>query len=881
MAGPYRIVGPLGSGGMGEVYRARDERLGRDVAVKVLPAEVAADPDRLRRFEQEARAAGQLAHPNVLVVHDVGTHEGQPFLVTELLEGETLRACLHRGSLPVRKAIELGSQIARGLAAAHERGIVHRDLKPENVFLTRDGVVKLLDFGLAKLAHPRLDAQAVSSLSTLAQGVDTGAGVILGTVGYMAPEQARGQPADHRADLFSLGCVLHEMVTGKRPFSGATPADTISAILSQDPPMLSSAVEKVSPALEGIVRRCLEKRPEDRFQSARDLAFDLSSLLTSGVVAWPERARPRLRRRVFGTTALVLVALVATVLVLWSPWRARPPAVTLDPKRVVVAAFENRTGDATLDALGTLVPEALAQGASGIGDFTVIPSPASPSRRVVGGDTASGQQALHQLGQETGAGVVVSGAYYLLGEDLRVQSQLTDAASVKPIHTAEAVTGPRLAQAALVEKLRQRVLGAVAAHYDPLLSHGKVHWPLLDAYLEFRRGRDAWNYDHDVARSHLERALDLDSDFFTAAWLLAREYLNNFRCDDEARLLDGFEAGQERLTPYERLLYGEARAEFLSNLEEVIRLRRERAALTPDDLLLRYQIGYFELIARRPRDSIAMLEKVPFSWMSSTAGIRWVAPYFLAQAHHRLGEYELELAAVRRSRQHFPDVLELRAREVAALAALRRLDQAEGVMEDAAASPARIGSLGMFFMLSAVELRAHGHREAAERLAGRAAAWCAGRPAPEQARHQPVRVHALFLAGRWQEAKQAAEALTGTRQARSWDILTIFWGQPAVYRLGWIGSITARLGDPGQARRVAAQLRDFESSCAASQRTYWRAAIAAQLGATDEAMELFEEAVAQSSSAVWQADHDVLLEPLWDEPRFRALVRPYETQQRP
>ena len=880
MAGPYRIVGPLGSGGMGEVYRARDERLGRDVAVKVLPAEVAADPDRLRRFEQEARAAGQLAHPNVLVVHDVGTHEGQPFLVTELLEGETLRACLHGGPLPVRKAIELGAQIAHGLAAAHERGIVHRDLKPENVFLTRDGVVKLLDFGLAKLAHPLPDAEAVSSASTLAHGVDTGAGVILGTVGYMAPEQVRGLPADHRADLFALGCVLHEMVTGKRPFRGASPADTISAILSQDPPALSSAVENVSPALEGIVRRCLEKRPEDRFQSARDLAFDLSSLLTSGVTVRPVEGRPWSRRWVFGAAALVLVALIATAVVVWSPWRARPPAVTLDPKRVVVGAFENRTGEASLDALGTLVPEALAQGASGIGDFTVIPSPASVGRGVVGGETTAGEQALRQLAQMTGAGVVVSGTYYLLGEELRVQSQLTDAATGELIHTAEAVAGPRIAQGEVVEKLRQRVLGAVAAHFDPQLSHGKVHWPLLDAYLEFRRGRDAWNYDHDAARSHLERALDLDPDFFTAAWVLCREYINNFRCDEDARLLERLEARQGRLTPYERLLYGEAQADLLNNVEEDIRLKRERAELTPDDMLLRYYIGFSELNARRPREAIAMLEKVPFSWMSSTPGMRWAPSYFLAQAHHRLGEYDEELAAVRQSRQHFPDVLELRAREVAALAALRHLDQAEGIVEEAAASPARIGGLGMVFMLSAVELRAHGHREAAQRVADRAAAWVAERPPPEQARYQPVRVQALFLAGHWQEAKRAAEALPGTRQARSWDILTIWWGQPAVYRLGWIGSIAARLRDTAEARVVAAQLRDFVSSCPADDRTYWRAAIAAQLGAKDEAMRLFEETVAQESNKVWQADHDVLLEPLWDEPRFRALVRPYETQQR-
>jgi tetratricopeptide (TPR) repeat protein len=886
MAGPYRIVGPLGSGGMGEVYRARDERLDRDVAVKVLPAEVTADPDRLRRFEQEARAAGQLAHPNILVVHDVGTHEGQRFLVTELLEGETLRACLHGGPLPVRKAIELGAQIAHGLAAAHERGIVHRDLKPENVFLTRDGVVKLLDFGLAKLAHPRLDLQLVSSASTLAQGVDTGAGVILGTVGYMAPEQVRGQPVDHRADLFALGCVLHEMVTGKRPFRGATPADTISAILSRDPPALSSAVEGVSPALEGIVGRCLEKRPEDRFQSSRDLAFDLASLLTSGVVAWPVRARPWRRRRVLGATALVMVALVAAAVVLWSPWSARRPAVALDPKRIVIAAFENRTGDASLDSLGTLVPEALAQGASGIGDFTVIPAAASPARGAVGGETASGQQALRRLAQETGSGVVVSGAYYLLGDDLRVQSQLTDAADGQLIHTAEAVTGPRAAQAEVVEKLRQRVLGAVAAHCDPQLSHGRVRWPLLDAYLEFRRANETGPRDQEAQRRHYERALDLDPDFFFPAYPLHWQYVNIFQCDKAASVLRRFQDRQGRLTPYERLLYSERRADMEGRFNEQLGLMRARLAMTPENTDLAFRTGLYELMVRRPRESATTLGRLMFSGSLPGGGLTeggeaawWQVPYFLAHVQHRLGEYEEELSAVREGRKHSPDSLELRARQMAADVAQGRLEQAGRIVDEAAATPAQMGSLGMFLVMSADELRAHGHRKEATRLADRAVAWFAGRPSAEQPRHRPVRVRALFLAERWREARPVADALSES-SGSEWDILTIFWGQPAVYRLGWLGCITARLGDAAQARRLSAQLRDYQSSCPASDHAYWRAAIAAQLGARDEALRLFEDAVAQEFFGIWQADHDVLLEPLWDEPRFRALVRPYEAQQR-
>ncbi|MGE5275565.1 MAG: protein kinase domain-containing protein [Acidobacteriota bacterium] len=272
--GPYEIVGALGAGGMGEVYRAKDPRLGREVAIKVLPASFSQDPDRLKRFEQEARAAGVLNHPNITAVHDLGSHDASPYIVTELLEGETLRSRLSTGPLPVRKAIDYAVQIARGLAAAHEKGIVHRDLKPENLFVTRDGRVKILDFGLAKLKSEK-DGEPQTDLKTIS---GTEPGVVLGTMGYMSPEQVRGKAADRRSDLFSFGAILYEMLSGQRAFRGDTAADTITAILSKEPPDLTQTNKDVHPGLDRIVRHCLEKNPEERFESARDVAFDLEAL---------------------------------------------------------------------------------------------------------------------------------------------------------------------------------------------------------------------------------------------------------------------------------------------------------------------------------------------------------------------------------------------------------------------------------------------------------------------------------------------------------------------------------------------------------------------------------------------------------------------------
>jgi len=297
--GPYEIVAPLGAGGMGEVYRARDPRLGREVAVKVLPAAVSADPDRLRRFEQEARAASALNHPNILTVFDTGAQNGVAYLVTELLAGETLRERLAGGALPARKAVEIAVQIARGLAAAHEHRIVHRDLKPENLFLTRDGRVKILDFGLAKLmAQGAGSPSELAAAPTLLSGTEPG--VVMGTAGYMSPEQVQGLPADHRADLFALGAVLYEMLSGRRAFQRGSAVETMAAVLREEPPGLAESGKAVPPGLERVVRHCLEKDPHHRFQAASDLAFGLESLSSfsgAGAAAGPPvHALPRSAR---------------------------------------------------------------------------------------------------------------------------------------------------------------------------------------------------------------------------------------------------------------------------------------------------------------------------------------------------------------------------------------------------------------------------------------------------------------------------------------------------------------------------------------------------------------------------------------------------------
>src|SRR5262245_25280154 len=336
--GPYEVLSPLGAGGMGEVYRARDSKLDRDVAIKVLPAQLTSDAEAMARFEREAKAVAALSHPNILAIHDFGTHGGVSYAVTELLEGETLRGKLDSGSISQKQAVDWAQQIAKGLSAAHGKGVVHRDLKPENVFVTKDGHVKILDFGLAK----RVDEADPSGQTSAPTGGHTAPGTVMGTMGYMSPEQVRGLPVDHRSDIFSFGAILYELLSGRKAFKRDTASDTIAAIMRDEPPELSGSGRTIPVALDHIVRHCLEKDRDNRFGTARDVAFALSeasggTTLTSGVQA--VALAPR-RRRMWIVAAAAVVVLAAAGLFLAR--RAHPggPAASR-VKRVAVLPFEN------------------------------------------------------------------------------------------------------------------------------------------------------------------------------------------------------------------------------------------------------------------------------------------------------------------------------------------------------------------------------------------------------------------------------------------------------------------------------------------------------------------------------------------------------------
>ncbi|HYN07038.1 MAG TPA: protein kinase [Vicinamibacterales bacterium] len=431
--GPYEIVSPIGAGGMGEVYRAHDTRLNRDVAIKVLPASFANDAERRARFEREAQAVASLSHPNVLAIHDTGVHDGQMFVVTELLEGETLAERLKTGALPLRKALDTAVQIARGLAAAHDKHVVHRDLKPENLFLLRDGRVKILDFGLARHLP-----SVTGATQTVPAATDPG--VVMGTVGYMAPEQVRGETVDARADLFAFGAVLYEMLAGQRAFRRDTAAETMTAILREDPPELLQQRADLSPALDRIVRHSLEKDPSERFQSARDIAFALESLSGPSPVtsAQPPVApdRPAVSRSSRAAIYVAIAAIaVAAVALLWS-WRGASPGDTNRDVPISIGAATQVTADDGLEIDSAISPDGrmLAYSSGTATSMRVFIRPVGGGRTITLSDdpqpleyqprwSPDGSQILYM----TPAGAFVASA--LGGRGQRVAASPVDAAS--------------------------------------------------------------------------------------------------------------------------------------------------------------------------------------------------------------------------------------------------------------------------------------------------------------------------------------------------------------------------------------------------------------------------------------------------------------------
>jgi serine/threonine protein kinase/tetratricopeptide (TPR) repeat protein len=524
--GAYEIVGPLGRGGMGEVYRAHDTRLGREIAIKVLPEHLTKNPLALKRFEREARALAALSHPNILTIFDVGTQKDISYVVTELLRGATLRDHLHREPISTDKAVQIARAIAEGLTAAHSKGVIHRDLKPENIFVTSDGIVKVLDFGLARFRSP-VSPDQLTMASTIG-GDETEQGRILGTVPYMSPEQVRGESLDARSDLFAFGSIFYEMLAGKPPFQHDGQAETVAAILKDDPPSLP----QLPAPIQRVLTHCLEKSPEKRFQSARDLLFALQSadqdsaaLKTSSPVVW--------RRRIPIYAYVILAALVGAGILWYQKKWIQPRSLE---KSIAVLPFTNLSPTPEYEYFSDGITEDVVTHLSKIRDIRVISRTSTMQYK-------NSKKPLRQIAKELGVTTILEGSVRREGDRVRIVGQLIDAETdhhlwaetydrqLKDIFEIQTDVASQIAQALQAE--------LTAAETEQITKRPTENLQAYDYYLHGREALNRWTgKDVDESIQLFQKAIELDSRFAAAyAWLSA-SYVANSIVTLEERWID-------------------------------------------------------------------------------------------------------------------------------------------------------------------------------------------------------------------------------------------------------------------------------------------------------------------------------------------------------
>ncbi len=852
--GRYEILGPIGAGGMGEVWRALDTELDRQVAVKILPESFASDENRLERFQREAKALAALTHPNLLDIYDVGATDGIHYAVTELLEGDTLRERITPTGLPWQKVTAIGAAVADGLAAAHGRGIIHRDIKPENLFLTADGRVKILDFGLASVHE---EASPDARTATI-----TEAGTVMGTPGYMSPEQVKGQPADTRSDIFSLGCVIYEMASGHRAFGGDTGAEVIAAILKEEPPQLSSSGAAVPVDLERAVHRCLEKRPEARFQSAADLAYSLKSVGHSGiapVMATPgsgtgdhHRRRSSLCRRSARrpSSSSSPRSSPGGCSSGQRPGADRALPSTLDPNRIAVVPFTNRTGDASLDNLAALTANRLEQGLAELDEIEVAPA------SVVSAASAGVEPAVlvREVARETDSGLVLTGVWDSVGTGLELQATLEDAEERTVVRAFDPIPASRDAPQDAIATLRDWTLMAVQDHFHPALAFGADdHFPKYEAYQEYR------TWFQTMGSGRWQRAVELDPTFLRARF--GPVYAHMVGGDPNAKEMLLAFAEDPGLTVRQTRIVGGLDAILDNNWNNCLAEFELVQNSGHDNWVIRMAVLQCALYANRPRLAVETYEHLgppPFGIdVFSVITNRWAG-----DAYHLLGRYEDELAMTRHWKEVAPNTNTVFF-EGRALAALGRLDEIGPVEAEARSSHSSCCSGGQFEYGTALELYVHGHKPEAQAMAARAVEWFESNLHPESALNLHLQYAlALMFTGHLEVAQVLLEELSAANT-----------NNPFIPK--YLGICAVRLGNREAALDIASRMEEAEKEAENDGAwMYGRAVIAAQLGETRKALLLLQGLVSRGFSDYAFMHSDPYLEPLWDDPEFQEILRP-------
>jgi tetratricopeptide (TPR) repeat protein len=831
LADRYTIERELGSGGMATVYLADDLKHERKVAVKVLRPELAATVGA-EQFHQEIKIAAQLTHPHVLTLIDSGDADGFLYYVMPYIEGESLRDKLvHEGELPITEAVRILRDIVDALSEAHEKGVVHRDIKPDNVLLTKQHAL-VTDFGVAK---------AVSE-STGRHQLTT-EGVALGTPAYMSPEQTAADPhVDHRADIYGVGAVAYELLTGRPPFLGTTPQMILSAHMTDTPEAVSKYRESVPPELEQMVMKCLEKNPADRWQSAEELAGAVAAV----------------------AVVIAVIAVVTSVL--------RVSRVTLDPDRVLVAVFENQTGAPSLDPLGAMAGHWITQGLQQSGFVQVVPwLEAQQASRYVASEVDFGnvRSPITALAEETGAGTVISGAYYRRGETVQYQVEATDVTRGRSLGALDPEIAPLDSPDDAIEPMRQHVMGLLAISFDErVAAHASsaAQPPSFEAYRAFDNGLVRYLRGHEAdgyreASSYFHRAFELDTTFVIPLFYAILVHSNIGQWTQADSLASIVERFRERLSDYDRHWLDYLRARVDDDNLQALRAIRRAAELAPGSKAV-YNRAHQALHDNRPQEALdALLSLDP-----ERGPMRGWRPYFeqLVGAYSALDEHERALEAAQKYRETYGDDLSTLGNEATALAALGRVEEVNALLDDLTALPEQGLSQGGIILGIALDQRRLGHIDAAQTTVDRAIQWFDAR-LPETKSSAAWRwsyAWAFYIADRRDEAYSVAKALSD-------EFLENFQ-----YR-GLVGVLAACRGDREEARQISQWLESLDRPHLRGNHTMWRSRIAATFGDGETAVALFRQAVAQGMSypAAWDYG-SIAFEALRDYPPWQELIIP-------
>jgi serine/threonine protein kinase len=854
----YKIIAKLGEGGMGLVYKAFDMKLKRNVALKLLPRNLTTDEELKKRFIKEAVAASSFEDKNICIIHEIDeTDDGQLFIVMGYYEGETLKERLEKGPLDVDAALDITIQTTEGLSAVHKKKIIHRDIKPANLIITKDGIVKILDFGIAKLKdRTRL----------------TKVGGTLGTASYMSPEQASGKEIDHRTDIWAVGIVLYEMLTSAPPFRGDYEQAVIYSILNETPEKVRAINPDVPEELERIVVKLLEKNRDARYSDFKALLIDLKKLkekLKNNGQTLPDQKQKKHKQRHIKSKKKAIVVssiiffVIILVTVLLFKFKTIPENSALVPNRVVVSSFENLTGDSKLDIIGYIAADWITECLSSLEEIEVIPTlavmEAMEMMKSEGGSVGKNQI---NLARTTESSLIIYGSYYLEEKELVVKASLTDIRKNKLLDVFEPERGSKSKPTEIINLLSQKIMGAVAARFSSL--DGFAFYkkpPNYDAYCEFIEGKRAFGDNYALSIQSFEKALQLDPEFLMPKLWLSFAYDNMTRYEEANKLREELNQKRDQLSTFERTVLDWGGLMSRGNFLEALRVIQKVQNISPSSNTINYITMLTAYLANRPEEAIHhynSLNPKAINYSIWTTSWRY---NILCSAYYMLDRHKEELETAELALRYFPESKAIWNAKVRSLIALKRLDAMEIALNEVSAVKLRFGSANEVVMEAAIELRIQGYTERAEKLALDVIKYHENMESlsPDDSLYY---IDALSIGNqRWENIEPKIKKIVAKHP-------------DDIQCEGILGVVYAHLGKKEKALEISHRLKNMKNPFLNGYASYWKARIAAVLGDKDQAVKLLAQAFSEGMGhGAWQM-REIDFLPLRGYQPFEEIIRP-------